>query len=268
MYQKKSNLTLHSHLPKKLSTLFNEQQLNIQANVTKKTVAWKVGSIPSEHAAELFKASTQSDFLSIWRCAKKLRKYILSLEQKPLEEPLTVENIMEAEAEIPKSLKEYYKILYTGNVNVKCCGRKSHSIKESSANSIFTCFGKKIIRGKHLSLGLTAKFLIGRKTMVSLLNGFGHYATDETIRRIDLGLEETIFKTKTLFPSHNTRRKNFSTGLGWDNFDINIKHHLEQIQYTTYTEFVTRTRCSKNKFKLSNKLPLTYKMHQFETMEK
>ena len=59
---------------KKLRTFFNEQQLNIQANATKKTVVWKVGSMPFEHATELAKASTQSDFLSMWHCANKLRK--------------------------------------------------------------------------------------------------------------------------------------------------------------------------------------------------
>ena len=36
--------------------------------------------------------------------------------------------------------------------------------------------------------------------MVSLLNHFGHCARDETIRRTDLGLEETLFKTTTLVP--------------------------------------------------------------------
>lgn len=68
---------------KKLRTFFNEQQLNIYANETKKTVVWKVGPMPFEHATELAKASTRLDFLSLWQCANKLRKYILPLEQKP-----------------------------------------------------------------------------------------------------------------------------------------------------------------------------------------
>ena len=75
----------------------------MRANATKKIVGWKVGSMPFEHATALAKATTQSDFLSIWQCANKLRKDILSLEQKPLEEPLTVENIMDGEVEIPES---------------------------------------------------------------------------------------------------------------------------------------------------------------------
>ena len=50
--------------------------------------------MPFEHATELAKASTQLDFLLIWQSTNKLRKDILLLEQKPLEERLTVENIM------------------------------------------------------------------------------------------------------------------------------------------------------------------------------
>ena len=42
-----------------------EQQWNIQANTTKETVVSKIESMPFEHATELAKASTQSDFLSI-----------------------------------------------------------------------------------------------------------------------------------------------------------------------------------------------------------
>ena len=67
------------------------------------------------------------------------------------------------------------------------------------------------------------KSLAGSKTMVSLLNRFGHGASDETIRQIDLGLEKTLFKTKTLAPSHMIRKSNFSIGLAWDNFDVNIE---------------------------------------------
>ena len=40
-----------------------------------------------------------------------------------------------------------------------------------------------------------------------LLNRFGHSASDETIRQIDLGLEETLFKTKTLVPKPHHQKK-------------------------------------------------------------
>lgn len=79
----------------------------MQDNATKKTVVWKVGSMLFEHAIDLAKASIQSDFVSAWQWASKLRKYILSSEQKPLEEHSTVEDMMEDEVKIPERLKEF-----------------------------------------------------------------------------------------------------------------------------------------------------------------
>ena len=105
---------------------------------------------------------------------------------------------MEGEVEIPESLEEFYKILYTSNASEQCSARKSHMIEGSSADAIFDFSGVKLIPGKHLSLGLTVKYVTGSKTMVSLLISFGHCASghcasDETIRRIDLGLPKHWF---------------------------------------------------------------------------
>ena len=67
------------------------------------------------------------------------------LEQNQLEEPLTVENIMDGKVEVTESFKEFYVIPCTGN-----------------ANAIFACSGGELIPAKHLSLGLTMKSLRGR----------------------------------------------------------------------------------------------------------
>ena len=161
-----------------LRTFFNEEQINIHANATKKTVVWKVGPMTFENATELAKAGTQSDFLSIWQCANTSIKHILPLEQKPSEEPLTVENIIEGEVKIPESLKEFYKILYTGNANKQYSAKKSYVAGGSSVDAIFVCSRGKIIPAKHLSLGLTKKSLRESKAIAFLLNLFGHCASD------------------------------------------------------------------------------------------
>ena len=57
--------------------------------------------MPFEHATEQHQHAT--DFLSIWQYANKLWKDILPLEQKLLEEALTVENIMYDVVEITES---------------------------------------------------------------------------------------------------------------------------------------------------------------------
>ena len=63
-------------------------------------------------------------------------KNILSLEQKPLEEALTVENITDDNDEIPESLKEFYEILYIGMVNEQFSARKLHMIEGILANIV------------------------------------------------------------------------------------------------------------------------------------
>ena len=82
---------------------------------------------------------------------KQLRKDNLSLEQKSLEEPLTLENIMESKAEISESMKYFHKFLYTDNTNRQCSARKSHMTEGSSADALFAYYGGKLIPGKHLS---------------------------------------------------------------------------------------------------------------------
>ena len=144
------------------------------------------------------------------------------LEQTPLKEAFAVENIMEGEVEIIKSLKEFYNVLYTLNVNEQCSARKLHRIEGSSGDAIFTGSEGKRIPGRQLSLCLTVKSLTGIKTKISLLNRFGHCARDE-IKRIDLGREVTTFKTKILVPSHTIRKSNLSVGRAWENFNINIE---------------------------------------------
>ena len=197
--------------------------MKIQAKATKETVVWKIESMFFKHVTELAKASTQSDFLSIYQCANKLRKYILYLEQELLEEPLKLENIMEGKVKKPKSQESSIRFCIQA-MSMSSVLQGNHTWqKEVQLALRFACSGGKLIPGKHLSLGLTIKSLTGSKTVVSLLNHFGQWVSDETIRQINLGWEKTLFKTRTLVPSHIIRKSNLSAGPPWANFDINFK---------------------------------------------
>ena len=70
----------------------------------------------------------------------------------------------------------------------------------SAADVRYTCPGGKFLPGKHLSLGLTVKSITGSKNAVTLLNKFGHSASNEKIRRIDIGIESTTSQQDTLQP--------------------------------------------------------------------
>ena len=84
------------------------------------------------------------------------------------------------------------------------------------------------------------KSLTGSQTAVTLLNRFGHCASDETICRIDMALEETVQNSdKDFVPKGILRRSGLCTGTAWDNFDVNIEtlsglgtiHHTYSICY-------------------------------------
>ena len=70
----------------------------------------------------------------------------------------------------------------------------------SAADVMYTCPGGKFLPGKHLSLGLTVKSITGSKNAVTLLSKFGHSASNEKIRRIDIGIESAISQQDTLLP--------------------------------------------------------------------
>ena len=65
---------------------------------------------------------------------------------------------------------------------------------------MYACSGGKLLPGKHLSLGLTVKSITGNKNAVTLVNKFGHSASNEKIRCIDMGIESTISQQDTLLP--------------------------------------------------------------------
>ena len=81
--------------------------------------------------------------------------------------------------------------------------------------------------------------MTGSKSVVSLLNRFGHCIGDETVRRMDMSFEEAVNQNDAILPSHIQISPNLSTGLPYNNFDINIKtlsgantmHHTYGICY-------------------------------------
>ena len=86
----------------------------------------------------------------------KLRKEILSIQPKPLEEPLNAQKVLAGEVEPPNSLKEFFKTSYCGNSS-SLSARKAHFVDSSAADVMYACSVGKFLPGKHLSLGLTVK---------------------------------------------------------------------------------------------------------------
>ena len=138
----------------------------------------------------------------ILRCASKLRNDIFTVQSKQICASVTVDNIMEGEAIPPDSVKSLFKMLHMGNLSriEELSSRKSWLIDSSAADAVFCCSAGKIIPGKQLSLGFTLKSMTGSKKVLTLMNRYGHCASNETVRRVDKSLESTLNNSDSFIP--------------------------------------------------------------------
>ena len=63
---------------------------------------------------------------------------------------------------------------------------------------------------------------------------FGHCIGDKAVRRMDRSFEDALNQNDTILPSHIQISPNLSTGLAWDNFDINIETSAAHTIHHTY----------------------------------
>ena len=194
--------------------------VEIVSDSTKKLVVKKVGELSDESARAQASNNDASSNL-IWDCAMHLRQKILSIEPKPMQEPLSVDAIMSGEVEIPQSVKDFLLTLYTGS-NKEPSKKKQRLVDSTAADMVFSSSGGKLLPGKHIALGMSIKSMTGSKTVTNFLNRFGHCVSNEKVRRIDMGLESTINQTDSLVPNKIQKGKDTSIGTAWDNFDINL----------------------------------------------
>ena len=197
---------------------FPESVFEIRADAIKKMVVFKANSMPIQLARAQAKMDNIASDSVIWECAMKLRSDILNMEVQPLEEPLTVDSIMNGEVQVPDSVNKFLTVLYTGN-NSEISKRKQRFIDSTAADVVYASSGGKLLPGKHLALALALKSMTGSRTVTSLINRFGHCASNEKARRIDMGLESTITQTSSIVPDTIVNNANTSIALAWDNFN-------------------------------------------------
>ena len=74
-----------------------------------------------------------------------------------------------------------------------------------------------------MSLEFALKSMTGSKKVLTLMNRYGHCASSETVRRVDISLESTLNNSDSFIPDGIESKPNLSTGTAWDNFDINLE---------------------------------------------
>ena len=190
---------------------------------------------------------------SIWKwqrkctkCTKKLRRDILNLENKVLEEPLGVEDILKGEVEMPDPVKNFYKALCTGDeAEGPISSRKFRFVESSISGGM-----GRLLPGKHLSLGFAVKPLTGRKNVVTLMNRYGHCVSSETIPRIDMPLEATITGKENVVPDGlenypSSKRVPLGTIA-----TLNVKNPQVKTPFTKHTRYATKIKSKETVFKI------------------
>ena len=250
------------NLMKKLQKHF-KQEIKAESYKGKANTIVFNSSMSYEKAVSLI-ASKDQDKISINTCAHILRKEILTLKRTPLDTS-SVDGIMKGEVEVPENVKHFYKKLYGGPSDATISAQKQRFIDSSAADAVYCCSGTKLLPGKHISHALALKSMTGSKRVVTLEQRNGHCASSETVRRIDMGLEEGILNkaSNNFIPDGlNTEEEVI---LAWDNFDVNIEtlsglgtiHHTFGIacqNKSGHVEFdvQTHTNCSRKFSKVSS----------------
>ena len=68
---------------------------------------------------------------------------IITPWSNPMEEPITVEEIMRSEVDPPKSVKDFFQIFYAGSSS-NLLWRKERHVNSTSAVIVYPCSGGKL----------------------------------------------------------------------------------------------------------------------------
>ena len=148
----------------------------------------KTDAMSFEQALQLVATSLESAENTIQKCANILRRDILTLEKTPLNTS-SVDTIMKGEVSIPGNVNCFFRKLcneHEGTVSAQ----KQVFIDSSLDDAAYCCSGAKPLHGKHITHALTLKSMTGSKRVVTLEQRDGHCASNKTVQRLELGLEE------------------------------------------------------------------------------
>ena len=195
--------------------------------------------------------SQESAENTIQECANILCRDILTLEKTPLNTS-SVDTIMTGEVPIPNNVNFFFRKLYSGDEGT-VSAQKQRFIDSSLADAVYHCSGTKLLPGKHITHALTLKSMTGSKRVVTLEQRNGHCASDETVRRVEMGLEQGILFQEDVncVPDAVLKQPGLCVGMAWGNFDINIEtlnglgtiHHTYGMVYQNISSAVAEMAC-------------------------
>lgn len=102
----------------------------------------------------------------------------MNIEPIPLQEPLTIDNIVNGKTQIPEDVKTFFTMLHTKGSN-EVSQRKTRLINLFAEDAVHSAFEGKLLPCKHISVGLSLRSMTGSKTVGDVLSQFSHCVSDK-----------------------------------------------------------------------------------------
>jgi hypothetical protein len=138
--------------------------------------------------------------------------------------PLTAEVLRKGQADTTDMLMHFFRVLCTGSETVG--DSDSHTewyVRTASADTIFVTSRGRVKPGKHLTLGVGIKSIVGSKVVVDILSRFNHSIHYNTVEECETELATNITERQESIPDGLLKIPGLATGLAWDNYDENTE---------------------------------------------
>ncbi|XP_045120480.1 uncharacterized protein LOC123509921 [Portunus trituberculatus] len=157
--------------------------------------------------------------------AMALRTEILAMTPTKPPSPTSVYNLKETAPAIPHLVSLFYSTLIGGLQadSLWSSDANKRRVLASASDALFNCSKGRVRPWKHQALGLGIGTLTGSKSVLNILNRFGHCVSYDEVKRLETEIAYTCSEENRESPDGLSLNSNLGTACAWDNFDVNTE---------------------------------------------
>jgi hypothetical protein len=146
--------------------------------------------------------------------AMALRTEILAMPSSKIPSPTSVHTLKENAPNIPPLALLFFRTLIGG---MQSGGRSAHSEdlieRKVASDAVFNCTRGTVCPWKHQALGLGLGTLTGLKSLLTILNRFGHCISYDELKRLETEMAYTCSESGREPPAGLNLQSNLATGM-------------------------------------------------------
>lgn len=161
-----------------------------------------------------------ADATKFEQVAFEIRNSVKTMPTKKLPSEVKVENILEGECEVPKTLFHFICNLVQG----PSYQRKNSDFDYTKIYSLCSDIMYLITKGrvkpaKQLTLGLAIKSLTSSRKVLDILNRYGHTISYTAAEELETEMTFAEYQSSAMIPTGISNTPGLSTHVAYDNFD-------------------------------------------------